>query len=365
MGVEIDRRTLLSGAGAAFLASLQPARAAQLKSASSLFVSAFMDNERQYGFAILDDKGALIHRHTMPARAHGFAWSPQLGQAIAFARRPGNFAIAFDPAGGREPVVFHSPEGRHFYGHGVFSADGRLLFATENDFEAGQGKIGIYDAAASYRRIGEFDSYGVGPHEMILTGDGRTLAIANGGIRTHPDFGRQKLNLAEMESSIVLIDSRTGDLRARHVLAAEHRRMSLRHMVHAADGALWIGGQFEGDPASAPSPVYRMREDGETQTIELPVRARRLLSGYVGAVAIAGDGRLAGFSSPRGGGVVVLDTETGDVHSMQESRRTSGLYGAARRTGGGAFVSSNEDGRFGESQYPLHWDNHLIRCDIS
>ena len=363
MGCEIDRRTLLAGAGAAFLTSLDSARAERLAGASSLFVSAFMDRNRQYGFAILDEKGELIHRHAMPARAHGFAWSPQLGQAIAFARRPGNFAAALDPASNREPAVFHAPEGRHFYGHGVFSADGRLLYATENDFEAGQGRIGIYDATDSYRRIGEFDSHGIGPHEMILMRDGQTLAIANGGIRTHPDFGRQKLNLAEMESSIVMVDSRTGDLRARHVLPVAQQRMSLRHMVHAADSALWIGGQFEGDPANAPSPVYRIGEGGEAQTIELPAHARRLLSGYVGAVAIAGEGRLAGFSSPRGGGIVVLDTGTGNVTGMRESRRTSGLYGADSGGADKAFVSSNEDGRFGETPHPLHWDNHLIRCD--
>lgn len=365
MGLEINRRTLLASAGAAFLASLHPAQAAQLAGASSLFVSAFMDSNRQYGFAILDEKGSLIYRHTMPARAHGFAWSPQLSRAVAFARRPGNFAIAFDPADADEPVLFHAPEGRHFYGHGVFSAGGQLLYATENDFEAGQGRVGIYDASSGFRRIGEIDSHGIGPHEMILLRDGVTLVVANGGIRTHPDFGRQKLNLAEMESSIAMIDSRTGDLIAKHVLPLTHRRMSLRHMVHAGDGTLWIGGQFEGDPASAPSPVYRMGKDGETRTIELPARAGRLLSGYVGAVAIASEGRLAGFSSPRGGGVVVLDTQTGNVVSMQESRRTSGLCDAGGQVGGGAFVSSNEDGRFGESLHPLHWDNHLIRCDIS
>ncbi|MGT2465595.1 DUF1513 domain-containing protein [Mesorhizobium atlanticum] len=28
----------------------------------------------------------------------------------------------------------------------------------------------------------------MGPHELLLLGDGRTLAIANGGIETHPDI---------------------------------------------------------------------------------------------------------------------------------------------------------------------------------
>ena len=37
--------------------------------------------------------------------------------------------------------------------------------------------------------------------------DGRTIAVANGGIATHPDFDRVKLNLATMEPSLVRLDA--------------------------------------------------------------------------------------------------------------------------------------------------------------
>ena len=35
-----------------------------------------------------------------------------------------------------------------------------------------RGVIGVYDATDGFRRIGEFDTYGIGPHEMLLTPDG-------------------------------------------------------------------------------------------------------------------------------------------------------------------------------------------------
>ena len=46
-----------------------------------------------------------------------------------------------------------------------------------------------------FRRIGEFDNHGIGTHDISVSDDGRMLVIANGGIETHPDFGRTKLNL--------------------------------------------------------------------------------------------------------------------------------------------------------------------------
>ena len=84
----------------------------------------------------------------------------------------------------------------------MFSPDGALLYATENDFDNAAGMVGIYDARAVSSAIGEFPTHGVGPHELLLLDDGATLAIANGGIETHPDFGRAKLNIATMKPSL-------------------------------------------------------------------------------------------------------------------------------------------------------------------
>src|SRR5690606_30895384 len=110
-----------------------------------------------------------------------------------FARRPGTFALVIDVVHGRILYRIASAESRHFYGHGAFSSDGRLLYATENDFAGERGVIGIYDAADGYRRAGEIPSYGIGPHELRLLADGTTLAVANGGILTRPDLPRVKL----------------------------------------------------------------------------------------------------------------------------------------------------------------------------
>ncbi|MEQ8481804.1 MAG: DUF1513 domain-containing protein [Hoeflea sp.] len=350
----LERRTFLAGAGAAFLSGLCPRSADAIDRSETLFATAFMDENKAYGFALVDQDGKLIYREAMPGRAHGFTWSKQAGRAVAFARRPGTFAIAFDPFHRNAPILFHAPEGRHFYGHGVFSKDGRKLFAAENAFEAGVGKIGIYDVSGGYSRIGEFDTFGVGPHEIIMMPDDRTLAIANGGIRTHPDFGRAKLNLAEMRSTIVFIDSRTGGKLAGFEADGEDRRMSLRHMAPAHDGSLWIGGQYQGDALAPVSPVLRLGGNGDLQQVELPEAAGAVLSDYVGAVAISPDGKLATFSSPKGGGYVTVDVATRMPIARAIQPRTSGV--AASPAG---VIASSEHGRIGKTSYPLHWDNHI------
>jgi hypothetical protein len=54
---------------------------------------------------------------------------------------------------------FHAKPGRHFFGHGVFSADGKLLH-QEHDYRNAEGIIGVRDATDGYRQIGEFSARG-------------------------------------------------------------------------------------------------------------------------------------------------------------------------------------------------------------
>src|SRR5690606_16598003 len=128
----------------------------------------------------------------MAGRGYSFAIDSTRGRVVAFGRQPGFFAVAFDIGGTQAPRTIEPAKNRHFYGHGVFSSDGRRLFATENDFDAGLGVVGVYDSTTQgdFRRIGEFSTGGVGPHEVVLLRDGRTLCVANGGILTHPDYGK-------------------------------------------------------------------------------------------------------------------------------------------------------------------------------
>ena len=289
---------------------------------------------------LFGERGDLIREIALPARGHDLAVHQPSGRAVAFARRPGTFAVAFDVHGEREPQVFTARPDRHFFGHGAYSADGKLLFATENDFAASQGVIGVYDATGGYRRIGEFSTHGIGTHEAILMPDGKTLAIANGGIETHPDYGREMLNIPTMDPSLAFVDLASGHLIAQHRLPSRYHQLSIRHMAVAADGAIWFGTQWEGDPLEGPSLVGRASLEKGLELAETPEPERNAMRNYVGAMAVSRDGSLICASAPRGGLIAYWSAETGRMVGTTEIADSSGVTGFGARS----FLASNGEG---------------------
>ncbi|PDT41783.1 MULTISPECIES: DUF1513 domain-containing protein [Sinorhizobium] len=351
----IDRRSFAKMAGVAWMATLAPSGAFALERADAVFASAFMAPDGSYGVATLTEEGEIVERTLLPARAHGMAFSPATRRAVAFARRPGTYAMILATDGTAEPVVISAAEGRHFFGHGCFSADGRLLYATENDFSANRGMIGVYDGTRGFIRTGEFPTYGIGPHDMMLTADGRTLAIANGGIETHPDFGRTKLNLDHMEPSLALVDTATGALIEKHGLPPELKQLSTRHVDIGADGRIWFACQYEGARDDLPPLVGHFKKGEELSFIPLPERTTAALANYVGAIAINRREDLVALTSPKGNVAVTLDAKTGAV--LKEERVVDAAGVAAARPG---FAVSSYDGRFKGQKSAVAWDQHIV-----
>lgn len=176
------------------------------------YLSARADKQRRYFVSGIDVSGRLLFDLPLSARAHAIAVHPCGTEAMIIARRPGTFLQPIDLQKGSLLGQINCAPDRHFYGHGVYSRDGRYFYTTENDIETGRGIIGVRDAGSGYRLIEEFFSGGIGPHEICLMPDDDTLAVANGGIRTHPDFGRTPLNLESMQPSLGYIECHTGKL---------------------------------------------------------------------------------------------------------------------------------------------------------
>lgn len=129
--------------------------------------------------------------------------------------------------------------------------DGRWLYVTASRYEPGQGIIAVYDAEQNYQRVDTFELQGIGPHELTLHPDGETLVIGLGGILTHPDYDRLKLNLDTMEPALILMNRRSGRIIGRFNPA--HHQQSARHVSTGSNGRVYVAYQYQG-PFTSPRP---------------------------------------------------------------------------------------------------------------
>lgn len=367
--MEIDRRSLLLGTLSA-LSTGVPRRGVALASPApeAAYVSAAKRPDGSYCVVTLASDGALLRQIPLSDRGHDIAVDKLNGRAVAFARRPGTFAIAFSPHRDVPPVLFSSPAGRHFFGHGAFSADGRLLYASENEISTGEGVIGIYDVGAAYRRIGEHRSHGIGPHELILMPDKRTLAVANGGIDTTPEAGRENLNVETMQASLAFVDALTGRLVAKHALQGDLQRLSIRHLAADAQHRIWFGGQWQGDTQAAPELIGSASCDAPIRLITPQTPLGSTLKGYIGSMAASADGAVIAASAPKAGQAVFIEAATGRIAGISEVKDVCGIAGVAAHefaltSGFGAFRIEADATHIVSAKElaDIAFDNHLRR----
>ena len=328
-----------------------------------LYLAAGMLTGGRYVLCGLRDDGSISFELPLPARGHAAAAHPTKPEAVAFARRPGTFAIVLDCTNGREKARLHTPANRHFYGHGVFAPDGGLLFTTENDYENARGIVGVWDVKNGYRRVGEFWSGGIGPHDIKLLPDRRTLVIANGGIETHPETGRTKLNIPTMLPNLCYLRL-DGSVLERVTLGAEFRKNSIRHLAVGSDNLVAFAMQWQGDLNDHP-PVLGLHRQGSRPMLALASpNANRNMLGYAGSVAISTRDGTVAVTSPRGGMIQVFDIRFRSLKFQYALADASGIA-----EGPGGFLASSGTGKMlidlakGSTQgveHPVHWDNHLI-----
>jgi uncharacterized protein len=232
-------------------------------------------------------------RLVVPTRAHGFTRLPN-GDVLAAARRPGLWLRRFTPDGTLRHEAWAEP-GRQFNGHVLPSADGRVLFSTEQRHEDGAGMIALRDPVTLALRH-EWATGGTDPHQLLRVGD--TLYVANGGVPTRPETGRAKQALEGMDSSLVAFDLRTG--RRSGMWRLDDPRLSLRHLAwHGPSGLLGVALQAEhDDPAErARAPLLALFEGRQLRTVA--PREGDAVGGYAGDICATADGFL--LSASRGG----------------------------------------------------------------
>ncbi len=302
--------------------------------------------------------GDSLFQIDLPGRGHAAAAHPTRPLAVAFARRPGTFALVIDCSTGAVRHQITPPVGRQFNGHGAFSADGSVLYTSEVVAATSLGRIGLWDTA-DFSRIGEWASGGIGPHDIKRLADG-SLVVANGGIATDP-ADRTKLNIATMRPNLIRLSSEGIALDGAE-LAPEYAQNSIRHLAVGPDGTIAFALQWEGD-LSDPVPLLGLWQPGKAARLcGVPQDQALRMQGYAGSIAMAGDGKIA-LTSPRGGVVMIHGADGTHLasHARAEICGVAALGdGLMASDGMGALWTCGTDGLALMAKGGPAWDNHLI-----
>lgn len=332
-------------------------------------LSAVDDAGGGHFIAGIDRQGNILFRLPVPERGHGGCRRPFANQVVMFSRRPGRHYQVIDFRNGELVRQINAEKDHHFYGHGVFSTDGKLLYATANHYPTGKGRILVYDAEHEYRMQGSLEVDGIGPHEVRLHPDGRALVVALGGIKTHPDYDRIKLNLSDMQPALLLVDRFTGRTLQRH--EPSHHQLSCRHLDVSKEGIVVAGYQFEGPVWESPPLIARLdTAKSAFSELVLPAPDQASLNNYIASVAIDPASHLVALTAPRGNRAVLLDYMTSEHLSTIDITDVAGAI-ADRQ---GAFMFSSGAGGLFRSRASranpigsndLRWDNHLTAIEVA
>lgn len=374
---QMNRRQFIQGLIAMGISpSLLAQAEQQTEQQTDWIFSAQGAKKSQFGFATHQNQTSIKSTNmtgTTGFRGHGASQHPiEKHRVVLFARRPGTQGVEIDLRTGQITKRFGAQANRHFFGHGTFSADGRFLYTTETDLTQNQGMIGIRDAK-TYQWLGEYASYGIGPHDIHMMPDQKTLVIANGGILTRPETGRQKLNLDTMQSSLVYLDSQTGELLEKH--SVPESKASIRHLAVAADGTVAIAMQLQRQALGHNQAVSlaALHQQGEAiQHLQAPENIWYALNDYLGSVSISNQNCTVGFTSPRGNLAIFWDMDTaqfkgyyplndvcGLTTSLDEQRFIlSNSFGTLRHISAANLIEDKSK----RQKFPqIAWDNHLFK----
>lgn len=366
----LSRRQLLSLLLASGMAPLL--KTSSLKQ-SEFFVSAQGNNDTTLAInGFLGTSNTTQHVLTN-FRGHGVAQNPVKPESVVmFARRPGKYGIDVDLHKVVVRQQFNATENHSMMGHGCFSADGKYLFTAEADNVSGQGKIVVRDVQQYYQPIAAFDSYGIGPHEIKLMPDAKTLVVANGGILTRPETGRNKLNLSSMRSSLTYIDVQTGN--KLDDFSLNEAKASIRHVDVTEDGAVVFATQVQREAMhhNAVLPLAGVHKPGEAVYLfERPSAIIAKMNDYMGSVAVNTRTRIAGFTSPRGGLAAFWHIDSREFVGYHRFHDVCGMavsndmrYFAMSNSTGEIrqlTASTLEEDKAKRIRVPdVRWDNHMI-----
>ena len=239
-------------------------------------------------YGVFNLNGDFINNVELPVRAHDSVLIPFLNQIVIISRRPKNKLYILDLNNNEIVKEITSPCNRHFYGHAVYSNKTNLLYVSENLFaydDERSGSLALYDPIKNYKRVGEYRTQGIGPHEIKLDSKDN-IVIANGGVLTNPDFPRVKLNINNIVSNITKVNIYSGKKIKTFNLKKEFKDYSIRHLDIDNNNEIHAGCQVYNKRKIIHGPLVFYSKKDTLYSYKIPKSLLINLKQYTGSIKL-------------------------------------------------------------------------------
>jgi hypothetical protein len=262
---------------------------------------------------------------------HGLAVDPRDPSRVAVFEKRGPGACVADLRGTQVPQPLRTSARRRFYGHGAFSRDGALLYATESIVDrAFEGVLVVRDAR-TLQELGEVPTFGAAPHDCRLLDDGTTMVIANGGGSI----------AGGSAPCVAYVDLASEKLLDRVVL--DSPRFNAGHVAVTRTGHLaLVSAPRDGDPGLHLGALSLRPPGGALGTVQQPASIVGRMKGETLSVLIDEERGVVLATHPLGDCVSIWRLDDG---SFVRTLELSGPRGVTRSLDGAWYLVSHLAGR--------------------
>ncbi len=304
MRLDLHRRAFLrAAAGLTGALALRTGHAGKAAPTTELIIGACQTKSLEtskLGLALvaIDERGKQRLEIPLEFHFHGFVPNPKVPARAVLFEKHGPGACEVDLAAGQVLRAITTGADRSFYGHGAYTADGGVLYATETRRD-GTGLITIRDGR-TFALIGELPTFGARPHDCKLVGEGSTLVVTNGG---------GKLDDTEPAPSVTYIDLLTHKLIER--LEFSTPQINAGHLGLGPRGELAIvSAPRRGLPVSQHGGLTIRNMDKRFVTLTEPAATTDKMIGEVLSVCVHGPSGVVGVTTPDGNLLSFWDLKT-------------------------------------------------------
>ncbi|HEX7675452.1 MAG TPA: DUF1513 domain-containing protein [Bdellovibrio sp.] len=196
----------------------------------------------------------------VPVNGHQISQHPFDKRLIFTSEKWGEAAALVDLKNEKVLQLIKSEPGTRFFGHSIFSADGKYIICSEIDDKVGTSFLGVRDYQ-TLKLINKIPSHGIFAHQLRSPDNGKTVLVVNSGVfhqsyaenaphwKNSPDLHEDgRFNHIDLESGKLLKSTSLGEAGFAH-FAFDHN-----------DGSSVVIGNAR--PIGNPSLISIVKNDG-------------------------------------------------------------------------------------------------------